>query len=96
MTSNRWSIAALAALLLIVVANRDSSDTAARAQRPELRPSRAERFQISAYAGQAEHGVAHGCYIVDTFTGRVWHTRLGGTPERVSDSLRGVTNDEQP
>jgi len=46
------------------------------------------RFQISAYAGQTAQGVHHGCYILDTVTGQVWHTRLGGSAEKVSDKLR--------
>ena len=96
MTLNRWSIVAWAVLLLLAIAIGEALDSTAVAQRPEPRPPRAERFQISAYAGEAENGVAHGCYIVDTFTGRVWHSRLGGNAERVSDSLRGMANDEQP
>lgn len=50
------------------------------------------RFQISAYAGPVgAHNVtnvSHGCYIIDTVTGEVWHTRYGGKAEKVSDKLR--------
>jgi hypothetical protein len=47
------------------------------------------RYQISAYAGPGGGGsVHHGCYIVDTATGEVWHTRTGGTAEKVSGRLQ--------
>jgi hypothetical protein len=46
------------------------------------------RYQISAYAGATREGVHHGCYIVDRTTGDVWHTRSGGTAEKVSELPR--------
>lgn len=49
--------------------------------------SAAGRYQISAYAGSTNAGVGHGCYLVDTATGQVWHTRLGGSAEKVSGKL---------
>jgi hypothetical protein len=45
------------------------------------------RFQISAFAGQAGEHVHHGCYVVDTTTGKVWHVRSGGKPEIVAETL---------
>jgi hypothetical protein len=42
------------------------------------------RYQISAYAGTAGGSVHHGCYVLDTATGQVWHTRLGGDAEKVA------------
>lgn len=47
----------------------------------------AGRYQISAYAGSTKDGLAHGCYVLDTATGQVWHTRLGGEAEKVSGKL---------
>jgi len=47
----------------------------------------ASRYQVSAYAGGVGEDVHHGCYIVDTRTGELWHARLGGTPEKVADKL---------
>ncbi len=47
----------------------------------------AGRYQISAYAGTTPGGLGHGCYLVDTATGQVWHSRYGGTAEKVSDKL---------
>jgi len=47
----------------------------------------AARYQISAYAGTTGEDVHHGCYIVDTRTGHLWHSRLGGAAEKVSDKL---------
>jgi hypothetical protein len=46
------------------------------------------RFQISAYAGSTPQGIGHGCYIIDTVTGQVWHARQGGLAEKVADKLR--------
>jgi hypothetical protein len=45
------------------------------------------RYQISAYGSATPGGVHHGCYIVDTQTGKVWHALSGGVPEKVADKL---------
>jgi hypothetical protein len=45
------------------------------------------RYQISSYSGPTPQGVHHGCYVVDTLTGQLWHARLGGPPEKVSAKL---------
>jgi hypothetical protein len=45
------------------------------------------RFQISAYGSATPGGVHHGCYIVDTQTGKVWHALSGGAPEMVAEKL---------
>jgi hypothetical protein len=42
------------------------------------------RYQISAYAGQAERGVHHGCYVIETATGAVYHVMQGGQAEKVT------------
>lgn len=78
----------IAALLIVVVALGTIGvlrrDDAARAQtRPAESPANG-RFQISAYSGPSTEGVNPGCYIVDTATGRVWHTRLGAGLVEVS------------
>jgi hypothetical protein len=85
---NRCTVATLFALLLIVIAVGHGWNNAAVAQAPAAAGS-VLRYQISAYAGQtAGGGVHHGCYIVDTTTGQVWHTRAGGATEKVPTELR--------
>jgi hypothetical protein len=46
------------------------------------------RYQVSAYAGTTAQGVFHGCYVLDTTTGKVWHVRAGGEPEKVINELK--------
>ena len=41
------------------------------------------RYQVSAYAGPKYQGMGHGCYVVDTVTGELWHVREGGQPGKV-------------
>jgi hypothetical protein len=84
---NRWTVAALFVLLLIVLAIGQAWNKPAIAQPPAAAGS-GLRYQISAYAGQGEGGgLQHGCYIVDTTTGQVWHTRAGGAAKKVSSEL---------
>ena len=42
------------------------------------------RYQVSAYGSPS----GHGCYIVDTMTGRTWHVANGQPPQVVADALR--------
>jgi hypothetical protein len=41
------------------------------------------RYQVSAYGNPN----GHGCYIVDTVTGRTWHVSNGQAPQVVTESL---------
>ena len=41
------------------------------------------RYQVSAYAASKYQGVNHGCYVVDTMTGELWHARQGGQPDKI-------------
>ena len=41
------------------------------------------RYQVSAYGSPN----GHGCYIVDTMTGRTWHVSNGQPPQVVSEAL---------
>ncbi|MBA4106140.1 MAG: hypothetical protein C0485_10300 [Pirellula sp.] len=41
------------------------------------------RFQVSAYGSPS----GHGCYIVDTMTGRTWHVANGQPPQVVAPAL---------
>jgi hypothetical protein len=89
MRIDRWIIGAF----LVVVAMGMVAFAQIEADRPaNPQPAAAGtvlRYQISAYAGTGGGGgVHHGCYIVDTQTGEVWHTRTGGTAEKVSGGLR--------
>jgi hypothetical protein len=43
----------------------------------------AARYQISAYAGTTGGSVHHGCYVVDTATGQLWHAHAGGKAEKL-------------
>jgi hypothetical protein len=50
--------------------------------------SSAGRYQISAYGTPTGGGgFHHGCYVLDTATGQVWHVLAGGVPEKVADKL---------
>jgi len=39
-----------------------------------------QRFQISAWGSDE---VQHGCYVLDTYTGELWHCRLGDEVTKV-------------
>jgi hypothetical protein len=41
------------------------------------------RYQVSAYGSPS----GHGCYIVDTMTGRTWHINNGQPPQVVAEAL---------
>jgi hypothetical protein len=85
---NRWTVAATLVLLLIVTGMARVLNNSASAQALGA-PGSVGRYQISAYAGPAGGGgVHHGCYIIDTATGQVWHTQSGGTAEKVSSNLQ--------
>jgi hypothetical protein len=45
------------------------------------------RYQVSAYGSPS----GHGCYIVDTITGRTWHVNNGQPPQVVADALSPQT-----
>ena len=51
-------------------------------------PKVPNRYQISAYAGPTRDGFGHGCYILDTQTGQIWHARVGGEAEKVSGVVK--------
>ena len=63
-------------------------------RRAEAQPAAAAgapRYQVSAFAGPSgarQGGFGHGCYIVDTLTGELWHAQLGQQPQKVSDKLK--------
>ncbi|MDZ4687779.1 MAG: hypothetical protein SH850_22125 [Planctomycetaceae bacterium] len=45
-------------------------------------------FQVSSYAAQQGAGTfGHGCYVINTTTGELWHARSGGKTEKVSARL---------
>lgn len=56
----------------------------------DAQPARApatQRYQISAFAGQAPNGdIFHGCYSVDTSTGETWLTIPGQAEQKVSQA----------
>ena len=85
MKSARWTAAVLLLLLFGASLGAMLFDNPAVAQTGSA--TSAGRYQISAYAGTTADGLGHGCYIVDTTTGQVWHTRLGGSAENVSGKL---------
>ena len=86
MKSNPWTVVGLLVVLLLGIAIGQHWDNRAMAQAPEAES--VLRYQISAYAGPSGRGsVQHGCYIVDTRTGQVWHTLAGGGRQDVSAAL---------
>ena len=50
---------------------------------PETPPGLVGRYQVSAYGSPS----GHGCYIVDTMTGRTWHAANGQPPQVVAEAL---------
>ena len=83
MKSNGWVCIGLLLALAFALALGQSFTGNSRAADPNNANS-VLRYQISAYAGSAVGGVGHGCYIVDTTTGQVWHALAGGTIQKVS------------
>jgi hypothetical protein len=79
------TIAATAALFVGFLLGTNVTDRTAVAQ-PRQNFGNG-RFQISAYADTVGDNVHHGCYVMDSATGQVWHVLLGGNPEKVSDRL---------
>lgn len=79
MNANQFRLAVLLVIVLGVVATATGRrEDGARAQAPAAAaPSPVGRFQISAYGTPSSEGLNPGCYIVDTASGKVWHTRLG-------------------
>ena len=47
----------------------------------------ANRYQVSAFAGQAAGSgdMVHGCYTIDTATGETWMSLAGGAPQKVAE-----------
>ncbi|MCC6491908.1 MAG: hypothetical protein IT424_02685 [Pirellulales bacterium] len=79
MSANQFRLAALVLMFVLVAAagtllQNDRAE--AQAPPPPAAPA-VGRFQISAYATPSSEGLNPGCYIVDTASGKVWHTRLG-------------------
>jgi hypothetical protein len=84
MTRASWTAVALLGLLAGYLLGSIGINHSAQAQSPDHRQA---RFQVSAYAGQTENGVHHGCYVVDSTTGAVWHVMHGGKAEAVTQKL---------
>ena len=83
MKSNAWVITGLLFAIALAFGLGQTLVGNSRAAEPEESNS-VLRYQISAYAGTNPGGVHHGCYIVDTTTGQVWHTGVGGALQKVS------------
>ena len=86
MMTRRTSWSAIAAVGLILGYVLGSVEIIRPAQAQPSDPPQS-KYQISAYAGQARESVHHGCYVLDTTTGAVWHVRKGGQSERVAERL---------
>ena len=87
MKSNAWVMMGLLFAVALAFGLGQSLVGNSRAAEPEKLNS-VLRYQISAYAGVTPGGVHHGCYIVDTTTGQVWHAPAGGAIEKVSEIPR--------
>jgi hypothetical protein len=87
MKRNLWTIVGLLVVLLLGMAIGQHWDNRAMAQAPEAGSDL--RYQISAYAGPVGGGnLQHGCYLVDTHTGQVWHVLAGVNRRDVSPAIR--------
>ena len=78
-------VVAAAALCVGLILGRNVSEETAVAQ-PRIGLGNGT-FQISAYASTVGDNVHHGCYVLDTSTGRVFHVLLGGNSEKVAERL---------
>ncbi|MEX2168011.1 MAG: hypothetical protein WD851_01760 [Pirellulales bacterium] len=79
-----WTAIAAVGLILGYILGSVDIIRPAHAQQSDSPQS---KYQVSAYAGQGEEGVHHGCYVLDTTTGAVWHVVKGGQAERVAQRL---------
>jgi hypothetical protein len=89
MKPNPWTIIGLLVVLILGIAIGQHWDNRAQAQEPNQVQLGVLRYQISAYGGPTANGsVHHGCYVVDTRTGQVWHTSAGAGRQDVSPAVR--------
>jgi hypothetical protein len=89
MKSQWQAVATLAVVVLLVIALGHLWNNSAQAQAGGGAAATTPRYQISAYASPRSGGVVHhGCYIVDSTSGQIWHTRAGGEVEKVSEAPR--------
>ena len=84
MARSSWTAIAVVGLLVGYILGSIGMHRTAQAQNPDWPQS---KYQVSAYAGQTEKGVHHGCYVVDSTTGAVWHVKQGGQAERVAQRM---------
>jgi hypothetical protein len=82
MTTNRFRMATLlialgGAIGFSALMRPDPSQAQAPAVAPAAAPLPVGRYQVSAYSGSTADGLNPGCYVIDTATGKVWHTRVG-------------------
>jgi hypothetical protein len=86
MTTNRFRVVTLLTALAGTIGfsalmRPDPIQAQAPAAAPAVVPAVAAlpvgRYQVSAYSGSTADGLNPGCYVIDTATGKVWHTRVG-------------------
>lgn len=85
-TQSLMSVAAVLAIGFILGSSGGPNASA------QVNPNATSRFQISAYAypgSQTNATPKHGCYILDTVTGALWHSGPDsqGRPLKLSDKL---------
>ena len=49
------------------------------------------RFQMATWAASTGPGSQHGCYILNTITGELWHASNGEAPIRLADEMPKAT-----
>lgn len=92
MKTSRWWVVVLAVGLLVGSFVGNSIQTPAVIAQGDANPMNPGRFQISAWGaaypgGYGTQKMDHGCYIVDTTTGALWHAASDGKTTKVSDKL---------
>ena len=49
------------------------------------------RFQMTTWATSTGTSSQHGCYILDTITGELWHANNGEAPTKLADEMPKAT-----
>lgn len=87
------TVSLLTAGFLIGQSLRDAGVQAAAQTIPNAVPATSGRYQIHAWGASGLPGQAspqHGCYLVDTITGELWHVDRDGKRVRVAEALPGT------
>jgi hypothetical protein len=89
MKKNLWPALVIAGLAVGFVVGGGNVGKVARGQTPQDDAAGAIpfRFQLHAWAHGSDNQGRHGCYILDTATGELWHSNMAGRPKKIGVDL---------